>query len=139
MGTETRIYFSDYTINTDYSIWPFTDEKTDIGFMAETLNTQHPYAITQAGTAYVGMYINKDARSLIYEREVQKLSTVFSFMGGLIGALMAVMFIINAYTSFSFEISIAFEVFKQHRPKKLSKELELKGSEEKTDKDDAKR
>jgi hypothetical protein len=66
LGTETRLYFSDFTINTDYSIWPFSDDVTDIGFMAESLNTQHPYAITQPGTAYVGMYINKDARSLIY-------------------------------------------------------------------------
>lgn len=32
-------------------------------------------------------------------------------MGGLIGALMAVMFIINSYTSFSYEISVALDVF----------------------------
>lgn len=32
-------------------------------------------------------------------------------MGGLIGALMAVMFIVNSYTSFSYEISIALDVF----------------------------
>lgn len=58
--------------------------------------------------AYVGFYIAKGSRSLVYEREVQKISAVFSFMGGLIGAIMAVMFIVNSYTSFSYEISVAF-------------------------------
>jgi predicted membrane protein len=38
---------------------------------------------------------------------VQKISNVFSFMGGLIGALMAGLFIVHAYTSFAYEISIA--------------------------------
>jgi hypothetical protein len=33
-------------------------------------------------------------------------------MGGMIGAIMAVMFIVNAYTSFSYEISVAFAVFR---------------------------
>lgn len=33
-------------------------------------------------------------------------------MGGMIGAVSAVLFIINIYTSFSFEISIALQIFK---------------------------
>lgn len=33
-------------------------------------------------------------------------------MGGLIGAIMAGLFIMNAYTSFAFEIALATEVFK---------------------------
>lgn len=34
-------------------------------------------------------------------------------MGGMIGAVSAVLFIIKIYTSLSFEFSIAFELFKK--------------------------
>lgn len=40
-------------------------------------------------------------------RQVHKISAIFSFIGGLIGALMAGLFIINSYTSFAYEISVA--------------------------------
>jgi predicted membrane protein len=54
----------------------------------------------------------KSANSLVYNRSVQKISSVFSFMGGMIGAVSAVLFIIKIYTRLSFEISIAFEIFR---------------------------
>jgi len=44
----------------------------------------------------------KSGNSLVYTREVQKLSSVFSFMGGTIGAISALLFIIKIYTSLSF-------------------------------------
>jgi hypothetical protein len=59
--------------------------------------------------------IIKGPRSLSYKRQVQKISTVFSFMGGLIGAVLAVMFIFNAYTSYSLELSIASGIFSKPR------------------------
>jgi len=42
---------------------------------------------------------------------VQKISSVFSFMGGLIGAVMALMFIVQAYTGFSYEIALGLDIF----------------------------
>jgi hypothetical protein len=44
----------------------------------------------------------KDYSNEFYNRQVQKIFVVFSFMGGLIGAIMASLFIINTYTSFAF-------------------------------------
>jgi hypothetical protein len=55
----------------------------------------------------------------VYTREVQKLSAVFSFMGGMIGAVSAVLFVIKIYTSLSFEFSIAFEIFKKKTAQKI--------------------
>jgi uncharacterized membrane protein len=49
----------------------------------------------------------KNPADLYYTREVQKVFVVFSFMGGLIGAIMAAMFMINSYTSFAFELTLA--------------------------------
>ena len=36
-------------------------------------------------------------------------------MGGLIGAIMAALFIIHSYTSFAFELALAVEVFKDKK------------------------
>ena len=54
----------------------------------------------------------KDYGNEFYVRQVQKIFVVFSFMGGLIGAIMASLFIINTYTSFAYEIALAIDVFK---------------------------
>lgn len=71
----------------------------------------HPFPVAN-GSSYVNFYIAKSADSIVYARSVQKVSSVVSFMGGMIGAVSAVLFIINIYTSFSFEISIALQIFK---------------------------
>jgi len=60
------------------------------------------------------MFLTKSTNSFVYKREVQKISSVFSFMGGMIGAVSAVLFIIKLYTNFSFEISIAHELFEDN-------------------------
>ena len=60
------------------------------------------------------MFLTKSTNSFVYKREVQKISSVFSFMGGMIGAVSAVLFIIKLYTNFSFEISIAQELFEHN-------------------------
>lgn len=49
----------------------------------------------------------KDPSQVKYKREVQKIFVVFSFMGGLIGAVMATLFIMNSYTSFAYELALA--------------------------------
>jgi predicted membrane protein len=71
--------------------------------MTNSPPTSHPYTITTSNKAsYVFFVIAKSSNSFIYTRQVQKISTVFSFIGGLIGALMAGLFFINSYTSFAF-------------------------------------
>jgi predicted membrane protein len=82
--------------------------------MTQSLPTSHPYSITSLNKAnYVTFGVAKSPKSISYARQVQKISSVFSFIGGLIGAILAGLFIINAYTSFAFEVSIALSVFKK--------------------------
>jgi hypothetical protein len=74
----------------------------------------YPYKINE-GVPLAKIFILKSPSSITYNRQVQKISAVFSYIGGLIGAVLAVMFMVNSYTSFSLEITIAYEIFKQHR------------------------
>ena len=50
---------------------------------------------------YAFAFIAKSSRSYKYKREVQKISTVLSYIGGLVGAISTVLFIIKAYTNIS--------------------------------------
>jgi len=61
----------------------------------------YPYKVTP-NAPYARFYIIKDQGSIKIKREVQKISAVFSFIGGIIGAVLGLLFIINSYTTFSF-------------------------------------
>lgn len=52
-------------------------------------------------TSYVIFWLVKSANSLVYTREVQKISSVFSFIGGTISAISALLFIVKIYNNLS--------------------------------------
>ena len=64
--------------------------------------------------SFASFYLVKDQSSISIRREVQKISTVFSFIGGMIGAIMGLLFIVHNYTSFSFELAISYRVFNKY-------------------------
>lgn len=69
MGIESYLYFADFDITTDYSIWPFSDVVEDDGFMTQSKPTSHPYSINAANNAnYISFAVAKSANSLIYSR-----------------------------------------------------------------------
>jgi predicted membrane protein len=68
---------------------------------------------THINGTYVTFNLAKSPNSIIYTREVQKVSTVFSFIGGMIGAISAVLFVIKIYNNLAFEFSISSELFKK--------------------------
>jgi hypothetical protein len=61
--------------------------------------------------ALATVFLAKSANSLLYNRQVQKISAVFSYIGGLVGAITALLFLIKTYTDSSLEISIGIKLF----------------------------
>jgi hypothetical protein len=57
------------------------------------------------------VYFAKSSNSLVYNRQVHKISAVFSYIGGLVGAITAVLFLLKAYTDVSLEVSIGIKLF----------------------------
>jgi hypothetical protein len=78
----------------------------------QTKAINHPFAVTNV-TGYVNLYFSKSSNSLNYQRDVQKISAVFSYIGGLVGALTAVLFLMKTYTDTSLELTIAIALFKE--------------------------
>jgi hypothetical protein len=60
----------------------------------------HPYTVT-ANVPTVSVYLAKSENSLMYNRQVQKISAVFSYIGGLVGAITAFLFLIKIYNDSS--------------------------------------
>lgn len=59
-------------------------------------------AINPAYPVYGLISIVKSATSIEVRREVQKISSVLSYIGGFYGALIATLFVIKAYTDNAF-------------------------------------
>lgn len=114
IASETFLYITDFTIDTDNSIWPYESFEKDEGFFAKDLAVNHPLQYG-AGSYYVGFYLAKSSDSYFYKRVVQKISEVFSFVGGIIGAGTAVLFFVKYYTDFSLEVVIAGSIFKKKK------------------------
>ena len=70
---------------------------------------------------YLVFQVQKSAEKHYYGRVVLKLSTVFSYIGGVIGSCLTVLFFFNNYTSFALEVSIAKEIFNSEKRTNLYK------------------
>ncbi len=101
---------ADFTITTDNSIWPYSDYTVDTGGIIQNKATNHPFSYSNY-SGYANIYFSKSPNSIYITREVQKISAVFSYIGGLVGALTAVLFLLKKYTDLSFEVAIAKSLF----------------------------
>lgn len=51
---------------------------------------------------YASITIGKSSNSITYNRTVQKLSSVFSFIGGMVSAISTILFFMKIYTNLSY-------------------------------------
>ena len=100
VSIHSELMISDYTINTDNSILPYEDSHTDKGFIFDKI-IYHTLTNSKGYTSYATFIFTKSQTSLVYERSVLKFSAVISYVGGLIGGIVGLLFIIKSYTSSS--------------------------------------
>lgn len=100
------MYLNEIDIESDSSIWPFEDISTEKVFNTNFNPILYPFTVN-SNTSFATFFVMKDPSQTTYQRAVEKIFVVFSFMGGLIGAVMAGLFIINSYTSFAYELALA--------------------------------
>lgn len=106
MGTELDLYLSEVDVTTDNSIWPFSTIQSDVLYAINYAPVLYPFTVGN-GTSFASFYIMKDPADTLLDRQVEKIFVICSFMGGLIGAVMATLFMMNSYTSFAYELALA--------------------------------
>lgn len=60
---------------------------------------------------YASFYFRKAVDRYIYTRRFNKFDSVVSYIGGLFGALIGVLFLMNHYTRTSFEIALGSTIY----------------------------
>ena len=75
------------------------------------LITALPYLMT-AKRPYALINFNKASSTTTYTRSFNKIDAYFSYVGGLIGTIIGLIFILNLYTQKAYEISIAHKLFR---------------------------
>jgi hypothetical protein len=58
VGSTQHVYFTDYTVKTDNSIWPFESWTTDQEALVESLSINHPFQAVPNGI-YAHIYLAK--------------------------------------------------------------------------------
>lgn len=78
--------------------------------MVEYKSVNHPYTVG-GNLGYACLSLARSSNSLKYTRSVQKISVVFSYIGGLVGVVTALLFLLKTYTATSYEIGMAIDLF----------------------------
>jgi hypothetical protein len=100
-GEEAQIHIQDFTIETDQSILPYSQIKTEKGGMVTRNALKNRYTIASA-ESYCTFFFFKSPTSLAITRSFQKIDEVLSYLGGLFGTIAIALFIVNVYNSYSF-------------------------------------
>ena len=93
---------SDYSITTDDSITPLQDIKTESGGIIIDNAIKNRYEISADNSVYCTFFIYKSPLSYEINRSYEKLDEILSYIGGLFGTIVLMLFIIRIYNGCSF-------------------------------------
>ena len=93
-------------VETDWSILPWNDK-----IMENFTRISDPFVTSNFlvgnNSKYAEINFLKSSVSTLFHREFNKVDTYFSYVGGLVGTMIALFFIMSFYTEKAYEISIA--------------------------------
>ena len=95
MGTENYLTFTDYSISSDYSVWPYEDIVEEEGVLVEDLTSKYSFQTNAQSGKYISFYFAKDSNSLVINRSVQKMTELFAFIEGTVVAFITLFFILK--------------------------------------------
>jgi hypothetical protein len=64
-----------------------------------------------AGTQYASVVFDRSSLQTTYSRSFNKVDSYFSYVGGLVGTVLLLFFIMSSYSDMSFSIDLANELF----------------------------
>ena len=105
------VSLSEYAISTDSSYMPYKDRQQITGTKING-QPQQSYMYRHKSTdSYVKLVIAKSPTSYVYDREVQKFTTLFSYIGGFLSACTTALFFFKFFVEESYEIELVTKFF----------------------------
>lgn len=109
MGISARAYIQEHEIDTDISILPFSEQVVDkLVVMPDIFQIG---SVPVSANTYVNIDFVKSGTFTVSSRSFNKIDAYFSYVGGLVGTIISLIFILNTFSERSFEISIASHLF----------------------------
>jgi hypothetical protein len=98
---------------------PFKDIKSEVFTVLPKLFTNTPYLMTP-NKPFATVAFSKATTTVTYTRSFNKVDSYFSYVGGLIGTIIGLIFIFNFYTQTAFEISISHKLFRDENGENIN-------------------
>lgn len=118
MGVKSYGYVSEYSITTDQSLLPFSENIEEAGVIIDNVFQVQSQEVFD--DTYVNFYIYKSGIMWSYNRVFNKLDTFFSYIGGLFGAIMGGIFVMKSFTESAFELSIGERLYRYSKAEPLN-------------------
>jgi hypothetical protein len=98
---------------------PYADIQSESFTVLPQAFTNVPY-YKNPKRAYAQIMFSKGASTTTYNRSFNKIDSYFSYVGGLVGTIIGLIFIMNIYTEKAYEISISHKLFKDGEGKEIN-------------------
>ena len=108
-GVEASAYIAEVVAETDESILPFETIKEE-SFLSVLEPFRTTFKTTSSGT-YVRLTWYKSPMTMICHRSFNKVDEYLAYVGGLIGAMVALLFIMSNFSEKAYGVSIANSVY----------------------------
>jgi len=100
-GVSANMYFSEYSITTDHSIFPWKDTSVDSGVIGTGIALGQSYAVS-SNNQYAKIYIRKASGRYDITRSFQKVDQTLSFIGGLFGTVVLIFLFVSIYDKYCY-------------------------------------
>lgn len=105
LGAMSNCFVEDYSIITDVSLLPYSDNREDDGIFIPDLCQNVAYQVTNDN--YASFFLMKASSSITYQRSFNKIDSFLSYVGGLVGTILGFMLIVQSFTEMSFELNLS--------------------------------
>ena len=105
-------------INTDVSLLPFKSIETEYVTSISRQIVASPY-IKTSSLPMAEVTFRKSSQKVTYSRNFNKVDTYLSYVGGLVGTIIGLIFIMGPYTEKSYEISFAKKVMSDNAKEEI--------------------
>ena len=110
LGVRAFADIEEIIIETDDSLMPYADIVTEKLIHVSDSFISAPFIVTATTTRMANIIIKKSPKIVTYHRKFNKLDDYLSYVGGLVGTIIGLLFIMRPYTERAYEVSLAKKV-----------------------------
>lgn len=121
LGVRTIAKIEEDTIETDVSLMPYSDIISEsIQRIPDSFRSENVLIAPNLTFALAEVRFLKSDKTTVYSRTFNKVDTYFSYVGGLIGTLIGLIFIIGKYNETAYDFSLAHKIFKDNQNEEVA-------------------